>query len=105
MIWNTLNFGAQLVKHGLFWICHSGSQALFWLDSWDGHPPILTTHPQLHAQLHALYQTFSAAGWDTVNFYKIGYVRGLAPSFHWKHPFEWPSGGSEENRKELFEIL
>ena len=86
MIWNTLKFGAQLVKDGLFWICHSGSQALFWLDSWYGHPLILTTHPQLHA----LYQSFSDAGWDTVNLYKIEYVSGLAPSFHWKHPSEWP---------------
>ena len=78
MIWNMLKFGAQLVKDGLFWIFHSGSQALFWLDSWDGHPPILTTHHQLHS----LYQNFSDAGWDIVNFYKIGYARGLAASFH-----------------------
>ena len=90
MIWYTLKFGAQLAKDGLFWICHSKSQALFWLDSWDGHPPILTTHPQLHS----LYQHFSVAGWDTVNFYKIGYVQGLAPSFHWKHLSKWPPGGS-----------
>ena len=101
MIWNTLKFGAQLVKDGLFWICHSGSQALFWLDSWDGHPSILTIHPQLHS----LYQHFISVDWDIVNFYKIGYVQGLAPSFHWKHTYEWPSGGSEEDRKELFQIL
>ena len=82
MIWNMLKFGPQLVKDGLFLICHSRSQALFWLNSWDGHPTILTTHPQLHA----LYQTFSTSCWDTINFYKIGYVQGLDHSFCWKHP-------------------
>ena len=35
----------------------------------------------------------------------LGYVQGLAPSFRWKHPSEWPLGGSEEDRKELFQIL
>ena len=94
MIWNTLNFGAPLVKDGLFCICHSGSQALFWLDSWDGHASILSIHPHLHA----LYQNFSAADWDTIDHYKIRCDRGLAFSFRWKHPSEWPPGGSEEDR-------
>jgi len=29
-IWETLKKGAQLIKGGLFWICNSGSDALFW---------------------------------------------------------------------------
>ena len=29
----------------------------------------------------------------------------MTPSFHWKHPSEWPPGGSKEDRKELFQIL
>jgi hypothetical protein len=89
------------VKDGLFWICYSGSQALCWLESWDGHPLIITTHPHLHA----LYQNFSDASWDIVNFYKIGCVRGLAPSFQWKHPSKLPPRGSEEDRMELLQIL
>ena len=101
MIWNTLKFGAQLVKDGLFRTCHSKSKALFWLNSWEGYPPILTTHPQLHS----LYQNFSPTSWDIVNFYNIAYVQGLAPSFHSKHPFELPLRGSEDDRKELFHIL
>ena len=29
-IWDTLKKGVELIKEGLFWICNSGSDALFW---------------------------------------------------------------------------
>ena len=81
--------------------CHLGFQALFWLDSWDGHASILS----IHSHLHAFYQNFSVVGWDTVDHYKIRCDRGLALSFHWKHPSEWPPRGSKDDRKELVQIL
>ena len=46
-IWDTLKIGAPLIKEGLFWICNEGSNVLFWQDSWDGHPPILSSYPHL----------------------------------------------------------
>ena len=57
-IWDTLKKGAQLVKEGLFWICNRGSDTLFWQDSWDGHPPILSSFPQLLP----LYHSFTNIG-------------------------------------------
>ncbi|XP_057868067.2 uncharacterized protein LOC131075253 [Cryptomeria japonica] len=101
MIWHTLKVGAQLIKDALFWICHSGSQALFWLDSWDGHPPILSSFPHLQP----LSEVFSAAGWDTVEHYKVAQHDGLVLRFRWKHPSEWPPGGSEGDRCELSQLL
>ncbi|XP_057836070.2 uncharacterized protein LOC131046358 [Cryptomeria japonica] len=79
----------------------SGSQALFWLDSWDGHPPILSSFPHLQP----LSEVFSAAGWDTVEHYKVAQHDGLVLRFHWKHPLEWPPGGFEGDRRELSQLL
>ncbi|XP_057831111.2 uncharacterized protein LOC131041899 [Cryptomeria japonica] len=101
MICNTLKLGAQLVKNGLFWICHTGSQDPFWLDSWDGHPPILSTHPHLQS----LSDMFISVGWDTIDHYKIAHNGGLVACFRWKNPSELPLGGFVEDRKELAQIL
>ena len=65
-IWDTLKRGAPLIKEGLFWICNEGSNVLFWQDSWDGHPPILSSYPHLQP----LCQIFSAAGWTEVAHFK-----------------------------------
>jgi hypothetical protein len=46
-IWKTLKRGARLIKDGLFWICRQGSEALFWSDSWDGFPPLISEFPNL----------------------------------------------------------
>lgn len=67
MIWHTLKVGAQLIKRVLFWIFHSGSSVLFLLDSWDGHPPILSSCP--HPQ--SLYDVFTVGDWDTIKHYNI----------------------------------
>ena len=53
-VWNTLKKGTQLIKEGLFWICNGGLDALFWQDSWDGHPPMISSFPQNQP----LYHTF-----------------------------------------------
>jgi hypothetical protein len=90
MVWHTLKIGAQLVKRGLFWICNRGSEALFWNDSWDGNPPLLSMYPHLQA----LCDSFLAAGWDTVAHYKIAYNLGLAVGYRWKNSSDWPPGGS-----------
>lgn len=73
MVWKTLKTSAQLVKRGLFCICNKGSKALFWVDSWDGHPPLLSMYPHLQA----LCDYFIAVGWDKVEHYKTGQYYGL----------------------------
>lgn len=65
-IWDTLKKGAQLVKEGLFWICNRGSNTLFWQDSWDGHPPILSIFPWLLP----LSQYFTNARWIKAEHFK-----------------------------------
>lgn len=47
VIWGTLKKGAALVKDCLFWICKTGFEAQFWLDAWDGSPPIVSQFPNL----------------------------------------------------------
>lgn len=71
MIWHTLKIGVELIKSGLFWIYNKGSKALFWLDSWDGNPPILSMY--LHLQL--LCDIFSVASWHTVAHYNCSKSR------------------------------
>ncbi|XP_057871389.2 uncharacterized protein LOC131077832 [Cryptomeria japonica] len=100
-IWDILKKGAQLVRNGLFWICNNGSDALFWLDSWDGHPPILSSFPQLLP----LCQMFSDAGWIKVEHFKTVKRMGHLEVSCWKDPQEWPVGGSEEDRAALCKVL
>ena len=69
MVWNTLKLGAHLVKRNLFWICNSGTVALFWSDSWDGYPPLLSSHPHLQS----LCDHFLSARWNKVAHYKEAY--------------------------------
>ena len=66
-IWDTLKRGDPLIKEGLLWICNEGSNVLFWQDSWDGHPPILSSFPQLQTLCHI----FTNAGWVTVDHFKM----------------------------------
>ncbi|XP_059077196.1 uncharacterized protein LOC131876295 [Cryptomeria japonica] len=100
-IWDTLKKGAQLIKEGLFWICNRGSEALFWQDSWDGHPPILSSFPQLQP----LCNIFSDAGWIKVEHFKTVKRTSQATVACWKDPQEWPLGGSDEDRDVLVRIL
>ena len=100
-IWDTLKKGAQLVKEGLFWICNRGSDTLFWQDSWDGHPPILSSFPQLLP----LYHSFTNAGWSKVEHFKTIKNLGQIEVTCWKAPEEWPVGGSEEERALLSRVL
>ena len=100
-IWNTLKRGAQIVKEGLFWICNNGSDTLFWQDSWDGFPPILSSFPQLIP----LSQTFCTAGWIRVEHFKSVKRLGLVEITCWKNPQEWPMGGSVEDRALLSRVL
>ena len=65
---------------------------LFWQDSWDGHPPILSSYPHLQP----LCQIFSAAGWTEVAHFKTFKRCGLMDVASWKDPHEWPPGGSPE---------
>lgn len=37
--------------------------------------------------------------------YKIAEHCGLAVTYRWKHPSEWPPGGSEDDRHELVQLL
>lgn len=99
-VWNTLKRGAQLIKEGLFWICNSGADALFWQDSWDGHPPLITSFPQLQPLCQALLN----AGWSKVEHFKtVKHVKLEVAC--WKDPQEWPDGGSEEDRAFLAQVL
>ena len=100
-IWDTLKKGAQLVKEGLFWIFNRGSDTLFWQDSWDGHPPILSSFPQLLP----LYHSFTNAGWSKVEHFKTIKNLGQIEVTCWKAPEEWPVGGSEEERALLSRVL
>ena len=100
-IWNTLKRGAHLVKEGLFWICNGGSDTLFWQDSWDGHPPILASFPQLLP----LSQTFVEAGWTKVEHFKTVKRLGNVEIACWKDSQEWPLGGSIEDRILLSRVL
>ena len=101
MVWNTLKLGANLVKHSLFWICNSGTVALFWSDSWDGYPPLLSSHPHLQS----LCDLFLSAGWNTVAHYKEAFNLGTTVGYRWKNSFDWPPGGSLGDRLELSQIL
>lgn len=47
MIWDTPKRGVKLIKEGMFWICNKGSKSLFWYDSWDGYPSIISKFPHL----------------------------------------------------------
>ena len=89
-MWNTLNIGAHLVKRSLFWIYNKGTEALFWSDSWNGHPPLLSSHPHLQY----LSDFFLSAGWNKVAHYKEAYHLGLVVL-----------GGSLRDRLELSQIL
>lgn len=66
VIWGTLKKGADLIKDGLFWICKRGTEALFWSDSWDGFPTILSQFPNLVT----LCQRFLKVGWSRVSDFK-----------------------------------
>lgn len=101
VICHTLKVGAQLIKRGNFWICNKGSETLFWLDSWDGNPPILSMYP--HLQL--LYDILVAASWTMVGHYKSIKIFGSTVGYRWKDPSEWPLGGLEDSWKELAHIL
>ena len=100
-IWDTLKRGAPLIKEGLFWICNEGSSVLFWQDSWDGHPPILSSFPHLEP----LCQVFSAIGWTKVAHFETIKRCGLMDVASWKDPQDWPPGGSLEIRDELENLL
>ncbi|XP_057842111.2 uncharacterized protein LOC131051557 [Cryptomeria japonica] len=82
-------------------ICHGGSQALFWLDSWDGHPPIISTFPHLQH----LCDPLTAAGWNNVGHYKEAFNCGLGVTFRWKQSSQWPPGDLDDDRAELSRIL
>lgn len=99
MIW--MKRGAQLVKQGLFWICNKGVEALFWWDSCDGFPPILSQFPHLQA----LSTTFFDAGWSRVEDFKITLRLGQGEVVRWKEPHEWPPRGFVEDREDLAKIL
>lgn len=100
-IWDTLKRGGQLVKEGLFWICNKGSDTLFWQDSWDGHPPILSSFPQLLP----LPQHFINAGWLKVENFKSVKRLGQVEITCWKDSQEWSMGGSDEDRALLSRVL
>ncbi|GLJ53278.1 hypothetical protein SUGI_1135450 [Cryptomeria japonica] len=53
----------------------------------------------------SLCDVFTTAGWDIVEHYKIAKHCGLAVTFRWKHPSEWPPRGSKGNRHELAQLL
>lgn len=101
LIWNTIKRGASLMKEGLFWIINRGNLAHFWLDSWDGHPPILSSHPQLQA----LGESFVEAGWSNVDSFKVSSSVGTFVVYQWRHSSSWPDGGSLEERNTLVLIL
>ena len=93
MVWNTLKIGAHLVKRSLFWICNRDTEALFWSDSWNGHPPLLSSHPHLQS----LCDIFLSVGWNKVAHYKEAYNLGLAVGYRWKNSSDWPLGGVYAN--------
>lgn len=101
VIWNTLKKGATLVKGGLFWICKSRSEAHFWHDYWDGHPPIVSQYPHLIT----LCQRFCEAGWSRVCDIKSLSFQGQLVEARWKNPEEWHVVGMEEECAELHYIL
>ena len=74
---------------------------LFWQDSWDGHPPILSSFPHLQP----LCQVFSVAGWTNVAHFKTIKRCGLMDVASWKDPQDWPSRGSLESQAELENLL
>lgn len=100
-IWDTLKKGTQLIKDGVSWICNKVSEALFRQDSWDGHPPILSTY----LQLQPLCNSFTDVGWVKVENFKMNMRIGQVEVTCWKDPLEGPLGGSDEDRVVLVNIL
>ena len=86
VIWDTLKKGAKLIKDGLFWICKSGAEAQFWLNSWDGYPPIISQFPNLVL----LCQQFLEASWSRVSDFNSFSPCGQMEMAKWKSPYEWP---------------
>ena len=101
VIWSTLKKGAELIKRGLFWICKGGSEAHFWYDAWDGHPPIVVQYPHLRT----LSQRFCEAGWSKVHDFKSFSFQGQVVEARLKNPEEWPIFGLEGEHAELQYIL
>ena len=90
-----------MIKEGLFWICNGGLHALFWKDYWDGHPPLISSLPQLQPLCH----TFTNVGWFKVEHFKtIKRLRQVEVTC-WKDSQEWFFGGFDEDRALLAHVL
>ena len=74
---------------------------MFWQDSWDGHPPMISSFPQLRPLCH----TFTNVGWFKVENFKTVKHLGQVEVTCWKDSQEWPVRGSDEDHALLAHVL